>query len=77
MVDKTELMEKLKQVHNEHQTKMEEYDRLYETHSKLNQELQLKHQALDAFKETVIVFKEQMELHRRHHGDVPVQELQK
>ncbi|XP_078319578.1 phosphatidylinositol 3-kinase regulatory subunit alpha-like isoform X2 [Crassostrea virginica] len=77
LVDKTELMEKLKQVHNEHQTKMEEYDRLYETHSKLNQELQLKHQALDAFKETVIVFKEQMELHRSHHGQVSVNELQK
>lgn len=56
---------------------MEEYDRLYETHSKLNQELQLKHQALDAFKETVIVFKEQMELHRSHHGQVSVHELQK
>ncbi|XP_062575749.1 phosphatidylinositol 3-kinase regulatory subunit alpha-like isoform X2 [Saccostrea cucullata] len=77
LVDKTEQLEKLKQVHNEHQTKMEEYDRLYETHSKLNQELQLKHQALDAFKETVIVFKEQMELHRSHHGDVPMHELQK
>lgn len=75
LVDKTEFMEKLKQVYNEYQIKMEEYDRLYEIYFKFNQELQLKYQAFDVFKEIVIVFKEQMELYRRYYGDVFVQEL--
>jgi phosphoinositide-3-kinase regulatory subunit len=54
---------------------MAEYDNHYEQHSKLNQELQLKHRALDAFKETVKVFEEQLELHKRHHADASIRDL--
>ena len=56
---------------------MAEYDNHYEQHSHLNQELQLKHQALDAFKETVKVFEEQLELHIRHHAGVPIRDVQR
>nr|QCW06539.1 phosphatidylinositol 3-kinase regulatory subunit alpha-like protein [Pinctada imbricata] len=73
--DVAEQLEKLKWVNAEHLKKMKEYDRQYENHARINQELQLKHQALDAFKETVTVFEEQMELHRRHHAEVQVHEL--
>jgi phosphoinositide-3-kinase regulatory subunit len=56
---------------------MAEYDNHYEQHSHLNQELQLKHRALDAFKETVKVFEEQLELHRRHHAASLLRDLQR
>lgn len=66
---------KLQEVHKDYLKKMAEYDRHYEQHSKLNQELQLKHQALDAFKETVKVFEEQIDLHKRHHNDADPRDL--
>ena len=65
----------MQQVHKEYLKRMAEYDNHYEQHSKLNQELQLKHQALDAFKETVKVFEEQLELHKRHHADASIRDL--
>ncbi|XP_021350181.1 phosphatidylinositol 3-kinase regulatory subunit alpha-like [Mizuhopecten yessoensis] len=68
---------KLQRINAEYLTKMHEYDTHYEEHSKLSQELQLKHQALDAFKETVAVFEEQMELHRKHQRDVSLHDIQK
>ena len=68
-------VQKLQQVHKDHLQKMAEYDNHYEQHSHLNQELQLKHQALDAFKETVKVFEEQLELHKRHHADASIRDL--
>ncbi|XP_076102045.1 phosphatidylinositol 3-kinase regulatory subunit alpha-like isoform X1 [Mytilus galloprovincialis] len=75
--DVSQEVQKLQQVHKDYLKKMAEYDKHYEQHSKLNQELQLKHQALDAFKETVKVFEEQLELHRRHHADASVRDLQR
>lgn len=79
-MDSASLLEeyqKLQRINSEYLSKMHEYDTHYEDHSKLSQELQLKHQALDAFKETVAVFEEQMDLHRKHHRDVSGHEIQK
>lgn len=75
--DVSQEVQTLRQVHEDYLKKMNEYDRHYEDHSKLNQELQLKHQALDAFKETVKVFEEQLDLHKRHHADASVRDLQR
>ena len=60
---------RLRQINKDFQAKEQEYDSLYEEHSKTQLDLQLKHQALDAFKETIAVFDEQMDLHRRFHGE--------
>lgn len=77
MEDITQEKRNLHAINQEYLSKMKEYDTYYDQHSKLSQELQLKHQALDAFKETVVVFQEQMELHKRYHKDAQVHELQK
>ncbi|XP_046372437.1 phosphatidylinositol 3-kinase regulatory subunit alpha-like isoform X2 [Haliotis rufescens] len=65
------------QINKEYLEKTTSYDRLYERHSKTAQELQMKHQALDAFKETLLVFEEQMDLHRRFHKEAAPHEIQK
>ncbi|KAL4237030.1 Phosphatidylinositol 3-kinase regulatory subunit gamma [Mactra antiquata] len=68
---------RLRQINKEYQMKELEYDSLYEEHSKTQLDLQLKHQALDAFKETIAVFEEQMELHKRFHGEASPHEMQR
>lgn len=68
---------RLRQINKDYQIKEQEYDALYEEHSKTQLDLQLKHQALDAFKETIAVFEEQLELHRRFHADASSLELQR
>ncbi|WAR24771.1 P85AA-like protein [Mya arenaria] len=70
-------MARLRQINKEFQKKELEYDTLYEQHSRTQLDLQLKHQALDAFKETIAVFDEQMELHRRFHSEAGQNELQR
>ncbi|XP_041359629.1 phosphatidylinositol 3-kinase regulatory subunit alpha-like [Gigantopelta aegis] len=75
--DVVKKMSTLITVNNEYLTKTTQYDNLYEKHSKTSQELQLKHQALDAFKETLLVFDEQLELHRRFHKEAQQNEIQR
>ncbi|XP_055885499.1 phosphatidylinositol 3-kinase regulatory subunit alpha-like isoform X4 [Biomphalaria glabrata] len=53
------------------------YDILYEQHSRLSQEMQMKHQAMDAFKETLIVFQDQVELTKRSMMENSGHELQR
>jgi len=67
----------LKRINRQYLEKRSSYDRLYEQHSRLSQEMQLKHQALDAFKETLIVFEEQMTLARRTLQETPQHDIQK
>lgn len=67
--------QRLREINRDFQTKEREYDNLYEQHTKTQLDLQLKHQALDAFKETIAVFEEQMELHRRFHSEAAQHEL--
>ncbi|CAH1775219.1 unnamed protein product [Owenia fusiformis] len=57
--------------------KTHQYDKHFERHSKTTQELQLKHQALDAFKETVSVFQDQMNLHEQFQKEAAPNEIQK
>ncbi|XP_050401628.1 phosphatidylinositol 3-kinase regulatory subunit alpha isoform X2 [Patella vulgata] len=75
--DVTEEVNNLIKINHEYVEKTGLYDRLYEKHSKTSLELQLKHQALDAFKETLVVFEEQMDLHKRNHKDAAPHEVQK
>lgn len=53
------------------------YDEYYEEHSRTSQELQLKHQALDAFQETVTVFEDQIKLHERFQKEGAPHEMHK
>ncbi|GFN87133.1 phosphatidylinositol 3-kinase regulatory subunit alpha [Plakobranchus ocellatus] len=53
------------------------YDVLYDQHSRISQEMQLKHQALDAFKETLLVFQEQIDLTRRSMQDAAQHDMPK
>ncbi|KAK3607153.1 hypothetical protein CHS0354_005281 [Potamilus streckersoni] len=55
--------------------KEKEYDHLYEEHTHTQLDLQLKHQALDAFKETITVFNEQLKLHQSFHGEASHNEI--
>ncbi|KAL5021938.1 hypothetical protein ScPMuIL_001093, partial [Solemya velum] len=74
--DVNEKKEALKRSNSEYLSRSSHYDSLYDKHSQISQKLQLKHQALDAFKETVIVFEEQMELHQKYHSQVQQREIQ-
>lgn len=72
-----EELQKLLAINEKYQGKANAYDRLYQNHSKASQELQLKSQALDAFRETLLVFEDQIKLHERHHKDAQAHEAQK
>ncbi|BFY99582.1 hypothetical protein BsWGS_02622 [Bradybaena similaris] len=67
----------LVRINKQYLEKRTQYDISYEQHSRLSQEMQLKHQALDAFKETLIVFKEQIELTQRSLADTTGHEMQR
>ncbi|XP_059145678.1 phosphatidylinositol 3-kinase regulatory subunit gamma-like isoform X2 [Physella acuta] len=67
----------LVRINRQYLDKRAHYDSLYEQHSRLSQEMQLKHQALDAFKETLIVFQEQMDLNKRSLSETSGHEMQK
>lgn len=54
--------QKLMNINREYLQKTKLYDQFYEDYSKTLQDIQLKKQALDAFRETVLVFEEQMEV---------------
>ncbi|CAM1320694.1 PIK3R3 (predicted) [Pycnogonum litorale] len=54
---------KLMNINKDYLYKSKQYDQYYEDYSKTSQEIHLKKQALDAFKETVAVFEEQFNLH--------------
>lgn len=68
---------RLRQINKDFQVKELEYDSLYDEHSKTQLDLQLKNQAFDAFKETITVFEEQMELHRRFQEEAGPHEMQR
>lgn len=67
----------LVRINKQYLEKRTQYDISYEQHSRLSQEMQLKHQALDAFKETLIVFKEQIDLTQRSLADTTGHEMQR
>ena len=69
--------QKLLDHHLAYMDKTQTYDSLYEAHSRISQEVQLKHQALDAFKETVAVFKDQLKLHENFHKQAAQHEMGK
>ncbi|ELT95404.1 hypothetical protein CAPTEDRAFT_179314 [Capitella teleta] len=63
--------------HKEYMKKTQLFDQHYDEHTKISQDLQLKHQALDAFKETVVVFEEQLKLHESFKKHATAHELSK
>ncbi|XP_076440880.1 phosphatidylinositol 3-kinase regulatory subunit alpha-like isoform X2 [Babylonia areolata] len=75
--DVSEEIKNLVSVNRQYLEKRAEYDHLYAEHTRFSTEMQLKHQALDAFKETLSVFQEQMDLHRRSQAEASSHELTK
>ena len=75
--DVSDEIKNLIEVNRQYLEKRACYDRLYAQQTKTATEMQLKHQALDAFKETLLVFHEQMDLHKRSHVDASQHEIQK
>ena len=75
--DVSEEIKNLIEVNRQYLERRAQYDRLYSQHTRTATEMQLKHQALDAFKETLLVFQDQMELHRRSHAEASQHEVQK
>ncbi|XP_064626241.1 phosphatidylinositol 3-kinase regulatory subunit alpha-like isoform X2 [Lineus longissimus] len=72
-----DMIERLTEIKQEYKAKTEEYDSLYEKHSRTTQEIHVKHQALEAFKETVLVFEDQVNLHERFQKEAAPHEMQK
>ncbi|XP_066298836.1 phosphatidylinositol 3-kinase regulatory subunit alpha-like isoform X2 [Branchiostoma lanceolatum] len=68
---------KLQELNKEYLDKSKQYDQLYESYTKSTQEIQMKRQALDAFKETISIFEEQAKSHERYHSEVKGQEYKK
>lgn len=60
-----QLLKKLASVHREYLKKSKEYDDCYESYSRLSQDLQVKRKALGAFQESLSMFQEQIELHKK------------
>ncbi|EHB03369.1 Phosphatidylinositol 3-kinase regulatory subunit gamma [Heterocephalus glaber] len=50
---------KLQEYHSQYQEKSKEYDRLYEEYTRTSQEIQMNRTAVEAFNETIKIFKEQ------------------
>ncbi|XP_023930184.1 phosphatidylinositol 3-kinase regulatory subunit gamma-like isoform X4 [Lingula anatina] len=72
-----EVCKRLVEINREYLKKTLKYDKLYDGHSRTTQELQLKHQALDAFSETITVFEDQITLHDKFKQQAQPHELQK
>lgn len=75
--DVESIRSKLLEVHNEYIRKLQDFESMYEEHARISQELHLKHQALDAFRETIILFEEQMKLLETFKNKAAPQELPK
>ncbi|KAL6108422.1 pik3r3 [Pungitius sinensis] len=60
---------KLQEYHNQYQEKSKEYDGLYEEYTKTSQEIQMKRTAIEAFNETIKIFKEQCHTQERYSKD--------
>ncbi|XP_070196149.1 phosphatidylinositol 3-kinase regulatory subunit alpha-like [Littorina saxatilis] len=75
--DVSEDIKNLIEINRQYLERRAQYDRLYTQHTRTATEMQLKHQALDAFKETLLVFQDQMDLHRRSHDQASGHELNK
>jgi phosphoinositide-3-kinase regulatory subunit len=75
--DATSMRVKFLEIHNTYMKKVQEYDAMYEEHSRISQELQFKHQALEAFRETISVFEEQVKLHEQFRKNATPLELGK
>ena len=71
------MQETLMEHHRDYMAKTQQYDELYEKHSRITQEIQLKQQALGAFRETVEVFKDQIRLHESFQKQAQAHEVEK
>lgn len=75
--DVSEEVKKLLEVNHQYLERHARYEQLYTQHNRTTLDMQLKHQALDAFKETLQVFQEQLEIHRRSTNETVGNEKQK
>jgi len=65
VADKDKVETKLKEINRAYLAKSKQYDEHYENYQSLAQEILMKRQALDAFHEAVLMFDEQIELHKQ------------
>ena len=77
MQDIAQVKQKLLEHHREYIDKTQTFDKLYEEHSHVSQELNIKHQALEAFKETVSVFEDQLKIHESYQRQAASHEVRK
>lgn len=75
--DIASIRNKLLEVHHDYIKKLQDFETMYDEHARISQELQLKHQALEAFKETIALFEEQMKLLETFKNKAAPQELPK
>lgn len=68
---------KLMNINKDYICKSKQYDQYYEDYSKASQEIHLKKQALDAFRETVQVFEEQFKLYELFHSEAQPHEIKR
>nr|XP_042900263.1 phosphatidylinositol 3-kinase regulatory subunit gamma isoform X2 [Parasteatoda tepidariorum] len=61
-IDVENVGEKLMKINREYQQKIKQFDQFYEDHGKISQEVSLKKQAQEAFKSTLEVFEEQINM---------------
>ncbi|XP_074640608.1 phosphatidylinositol 3-kinase regulatory subunit alpha-like [Tubulanus polymorphus] len=69
------VVDRLTDINIDYIEKLATYENLYEQNSKMTQEINLKHQALSAFEETIQIFQEQLKLHERcQHEAAPLEQ---
>ena len=63
--------------HREYLALTQRYDQCYDEHAAVSQQIRLKYQALDAFRETVTVFEDQIKLHETYQPQAAQHEIHK
>lgn len=61
----------------EYNDEAKRFEKLHDEHAKITEELQMRHQAMEAFKETIAMFKESVKIVEKNERLVPQSELRK
>lgn len=75
MTDVSNVAHKLVEIHKEYIAKSRMYDECYEDFLRSSQEIQLKHQALDAFREAVAMFEDQIRIQEKYQREAQPHEI--
>jgi len=75
MTDVSNVAQKLVEIHKEYMAKTRLYDEYSEDCFRSSQEIQLKHQALDAFREAVAMFEDQIRIQEKYQREAQPHEI--